>query len=68
MPKDSAGETITRNVLHGEGGQAWIRLKGEYAPNEPGNVVARLRQLMPTQFVTNTDVANEIEKLDLDIS
>ncbi|CAK0810872.1 unnamed protein product [Prorocentrum cordatum] len=68
VPEYSAGETIMRNVLHGEGGQAWIRLKGEYAPNEPGNVVARLRQLMSTQFVTNADVANEIEKLDLETS
>eukprot|EP00959_Pyramimonas_sp_CCMP1952_P160426 3355447-Pyramimonas_sp.AAC.1 len=57
-----------RNVLHGEGGQAWVCLKAEYEPNEPGNVVARMRQLMPTRFPTNADVANEIEKLDLEIS
>ncbi|CAK0844151.1 unnamed protein product [Prorocentrum cordatum] len=68
MPEDSAGETIMRNVLHGEGGQAWVCLKAEYEPNEPGNVVARMRQLMPTRFPTNADVANEIEKLDLEIS
>ncbi|CAK0844656.1 unnamed protein product [Prorocentrum cordatum] len=54
MPEDSAGETNMRN--------------GECAPNQPGNVVARLRQLMSTQFMTNADVANEIEKLDLEIS
>ncbi|CAK0845688.1 unnamed protein product, partial [Prorocentrum cordatum] len=68
MPADPAGETIMRNVLHGEGGQAWIRLKGEYAPNEPGNAVARLRQLMSAQIAANADVANETEKLDLEIS
>ncbi|CAK0891517.1 unnamed protein product [Prorocentrum cordatum] len=41
---------------------------GECAPDEPGNVVARLRQIMSTQFVTNADVANETEELDLEIS
>eukprot|EP00959_Pyramimonas_sp_CCMP1952_P045022 940565-Pyramimonas_sp.AAC.1 len=55
MPEDSVGESIMRNVLHGEGGQAWIRLKAEYAPNEPGNVVARMRQLMTTQFALDAD-------------
>eukprot|EP00959_Pyramimonas_sp_CCMP1952_P148278 3102256-Pyramimonas_sp.AAC.1 len=68
MPEDSAGETIVRNVLRGEGGQAWIRLKAVYAPNEPGNVVVRMRQLMSTQFAPNTDVANEIGTLDLVIN
>ncbi|CAK0848098.1 unnamed protein product, partial [Prorocentrum cordatum] len=68
MPEDSAGETIMRNVLHSEGGQAWVRLKADFAPNEPGNVVARVRQLMSTQCPTNAGAANEIEKLGLEIS
>ncbi|CAK0804855.1 unnamed protein product, partial [Prorocentrum cordatum] len=55
-------------TMSADGGQAWTRLKGEYAPHGPGNVVARLRQLMSTQFATNADVANEIEKLDVEIS
>ncbi|CAK0861483.1 unnamed protein product, partial [Prorocentrum cordatum] len=68
MPEDSGGETIVRNVLHAEGGQAWIRLKADYAPNVPGNVVARMRRPMSTLFALNTDAAKEIEKLDLEIN
>ena len=68
MPEDSAGETILRNVVSGEGGMASHRLRKEYAPNEPGDVVCKMQKLMNTHFEAGVDLVAAMEKLDLDFN